>query len=292
MAFGEKKLFKNASMYIKKGERVLLLGANGCGKTTLLKIIMGQLKSIGGSFKLGANINCGYYDQTQAGLSDDKNAFSEVWDTYPNMTQTAVRNALAAFLFRGDDVFKEISVLSGGERARILLLKLMLSNSNFLLLDEPTNHLDITSREALEDALTSYNGTLFIVSHDRYFINKMADRICYMSQNELKTYNGNYDYFMEKHTKIKPVSEESIEKKNDYKVKKANDAAIRKLANQICRVEAEISEIEDKICRLEQKLTLTEYATDYARAIEVTNEIEQLKIELDSLYEKWDELQS
>ena len=291
MAFGEKKLFKNANMHIKKGERVFLLGANGCGKTTLLKIIMGILDSISGSFKLGANINCGYYDQTQSDLDDSKTAFSEVWDTYPTMNQTAVRNALAAFLFRGDDVFKEISILSGGERARILLLKLMLSNANFLLLDEPTNHLDITSREALEDALIGYNGTLFIVSHDRYFINKMADKICYMSQNELKTYNGNYDYFLEKHTEVKIISEVAIEKKNDYKEKKANYAAIRKLANQICRVETEIAEVEDKICALEEKLNLTEYATDYARALEVTTEIDGLKVALDGLYEKWDELQ-
>ena len=191
MAYGENRLFSDVDMLIKKGEKVFLLGPNGCGKTTLLKIIMGEYEQSEGEYKIGANIHVGYYDQIQENLSMDKTVIDEIWDEYPNLTQTDIRNALAVFLFRGEDVFKEIHKLSGGERARVELVKLMLRNVNLLIMDEPTNHLDIESREALESALTGYDGTMLMVSHDRYFINKLADRILYLTPNIDK--NGKKD---------------------------------------------------------------------------------------------------
>ncbi len=194
--FGEKKLFEHAKLHIRNGERVFLLGENGCGKTTLLRIITGQLPSDSGFLRLGVGIKAGYYDQNLEGLNYDKDVIHEVWDKYPQMTQTQVRNALAVFLFTGDDVFKPMRALSGGERARVALLKLMLSKANFLLLDEPTNHLDIASREALESALLGYEGTLLMVSHDRYFINKLADRVLVMKENGIEECIGNYDDYL------------------------------------------------------------------------------------------------
>ncbi len=196
-SFGEKPLFANVDLHIRRGERVFLYGPNGCGKTTLLKIINGSLDTDRGFVRLGSNVSIGYYDQTQSGLCDEKMAIDELWDSYPQMTQTQIRSAMAAFLFRGDDVFKSVGLLSGGERARLLLLKLMLAGGNLLLLDEPTNHLDIASREALEEALSGYDGTMLIVSHDRYFINKVANRVIEMTPEGAREYLGNYDsYFL------------------------------------------------------------------------------------------------
>lgn len=197
-AFGGKKLFSNVNLDIKRKERVFILGANGCGKTTLFKILMHKLSADAGRIEFGVNVDTGYFDQVQENLDLTKTALDEVWDMFPYMTHTQVRTALGSFLFKGDDVFKELSTFSGGERARVALLKLMLAGSNFLLLDEPTNHLDTGSREALENTLNDYEGTLLIISHDRYFINKLADRVLYLDQNGVTEYLGNYDYYVEK----------------------------------------------------------------------------------------------
>ena len=197
-SFGEKHLFKNVDIHIRKGERDFILGANGCGKTTLFKILTGKLPQDSGEYDYGANVQVGYFDQMQQNLDLSKAAIDEVWDTFPNMTQTEVRCAMASFLFKGEEVFKPLSKMSGGERARISLLKLMLKGGNFLLLDEPTNHLDSSSREELENTLKEYGGTLLIISHDRYFINKLADRVLVMSPDGVTEYLGNYDYYLER----------------------------------------------------------------------------------------------
>ena len=197
-SFGEKHLFKNVDIHIRKGERVFILGSNGCGKTTLFKILTGKCPQDSGEYDYGANVQVGYFDQMQQNLDLSKTAIDEVWDAFPNMTQTEVRSAMASFLFKGEEVFKPLSKMSGGERARISLLKLMLQGGNFLLLAEPTNHLDSSSREELENTLKEYGGTLLIISHDRYFINKLADRVLVMTPDGVTEYLGNYDYFLER----------------------------------------------------------------------------------------------
>lgn len=293
MNFGEKRLFQNLNMHIKKGERVFLLGANGSGKTTLFKIILDKLQCISGKIVLGTNIETGYYDQTQESLDYAKTLLDEVWDSYPKMPQTVIRNALAAFLFKEDDVFKSISTLSGGERARIALLKLMLSNVNFLLLDEPTNHLDINSRETLENAFATYDGTLFFISHDRFFINKMADKIYYLTKDGLEEYTGNYDYFIEKRKNIVISKPEKTEqpKNEDYKQKKEQEAAKRRLLTQIAKNEEAIETAEKELSNLQEKQLLEEYTTDYVKALEIAEKIEGQKHKLEKLYEVWAELQ-
>ena len=290
MAFGEKMLFRNADIHIQKGERVFLLGPNGCGKTTLLKIMMGQLAATAGTYKIGANTHVGYYDQIQEHLHMEKTVIDEVWDTYPKMTQTEVRNALAAFLFRGEDVFKEISKLSGGERARVELVKLMLKRVNFLIMDEPTNHLDIQSKEALEAALADYDGTMLVVSHDRYFINKLASRILRMDGGLVLNYAGNYDYFLEKFKESKPEAVKSKPAANDYKEKKRMEAEKRKTVSRYHKVEEWISEKEHAIDALNQTLATPEVATDYVKAGALTAELETLEQELEALLEEWETL--
>ena len=216
-SFDNKQLFKNVDIHIRKGERVFIIGGNGCGKTTLFRILTGKTPMNSGEYDYGANVEIGYFDQMQQNLDLSKTALDEVWDTFPNMTQTEVRSALASFLFKGDEVFKPLSKMSGGERARVSLLKLMLKGSNFLLLDEPTNHLDASSREELEKTLLDYSGTMLIVSHDRYFINKIADRILLLTNNGVKEYLGNYDYYLERTTAEKSgaVPTESKKDKKD-----------------------------------------------------------------------------
>ena len=291
-SFDDKDVLQNINLHIRKRERVFLLGPNGSGKTTLFKIIIGEYESDKGEYELGSNIEIGYYDQTQSNLNYDKTVFDEIRDTYPEMTNTNIRNALASFLFKGDDVFKEISVLSGGERARVALLKLMLSQDNFLLLDEPTNHLDISSCEMLEDALMSYEGTIFVISHDRYFINKMADRILKLTPNGLQEYLGNYDYYIEKSQNNDVIIEEKkAPKVNDYKVRKEREATKRRLLKKIEKTEQEININEEKIKKLKEQLHTPEYATDYLKALEITNEITKLKQKVDILYESWEDLQ-
>ncbi|MBQ2670654.1 MAG: ABC-F type ribosomal protection protein [Clostridia bacterium] len=292
MTFGSNRLFNNVDMLIKKGEKVFLLGPNGCGKTTLLKILMGSLEMTEGGYKIGANIHTGYYDQLQENLSMDKTVIDEVWDEYPNFTQTEIRNALAVFLFRGEDVFKEIRTLSGGERARVELVKLMLRSVNLLIMDEPTNHLDIDSREALEKALAGYDGTMLMVSHDRYFINKLADRILYLTPNGVISYVGGYDGFKAK----KDAPREAEVKKEtaaalDYKEQKRLESERRKTINRFNKVEEEISQKEREIETLTHKLENPESATDYVKAGEITEQITALQSEVDALMEEWEELQ-
>ncbi len=289
--FTGKNLFADTNFQIKRGERVFLLGPNGSGKTTLLKIIMGELEQDAGEVRIGANTHLGYYDQIQSNLSMDKTVIDELWDEYPKMTQTQIRNALAVFLFRGEDVFKEIKSLSGGERARVELAKLILKDVNFLIMDEPTNHLDIQSKEALEDALTDYDGTMLMVSHDRYFINKMADRILYLDDEGLKNYIGNYDYFLEKHKEISPVEKKKTVAVNDYKLKKQLESEKRKLKTKITRLEEEIAGIEEEIDKENEKLSSPEISSDYQKAFEITEKIAELTKKLEDDYKLWEELQ-
>ena len=293
MRFGDKRLFSNADMLITKGEKVFLLGPNGCGKTTFLKIIMGMYEPTEGEYKLGANIHVGYYDQIQENLSMDKTIFDEIYDEYPTLTQTEIRNALAVFLFRGEDVFKEIKKLSGGERARVELVKLMLKKTNLLIMDEPTNHLDIESREALESALSDYDGTILMVSHDRYFINKTADRILYLSPDGIKSFNGGYDDYVKAiESRVdepeKKVSSGAI----DYKEQKRLEAKKRKVANDFKKTEEKITETEDKITELGESLNDPSIATDYEKISEISQSIDALNAELEALYEEWERLQT
>ena len=294
-SFGNKLIFKNASLHITRGERVFILGDNGCGKTTFLKILMGQYAPDDGTFMFGENIFKGYFDQVQAGLDLNKTAIEEIWSRYPKMTQTQVRSALAAFLFKGDDVFKKISEISGGERARIALLSLMLGGYNLLLLDEPTNHLDAFSREELENTLLDYDGTMLIVSHDRYFINKLSTRILELSENGFTEYLGDYDYYIEKRASRQPaetqVKAAKPEKVNDYKLKKEQASQQRKLKTQLSRTENEIAELEKEIENIQEKLNSTEVQSDYEKLIEFTDLLNSKNDELMDKYSLWDELQ-
>ena len=290
MSFEEKYLFRDVNIDIKKGNRVFLLGANGTGKTTLFKLILSHLSPKCGYVKLGANVKIAYYEQSQEGLDDSKTIFDEISDSYPKLSNTEIRNALAVFLFRGEDVFKQIGLLSGGEKAKVSLLKLMLSDSNFLLLDEPTNHLDIASREALETALSQYTGTILIISHDRYFINKLADKIFNLENESLRKYDGNYDYFLEKYDGTKAV--ESAKKPtnfaNDYKARKLAESDKRKLATQISKCENQIAEIEQE--QFEIKALLELHASDYAKVSELYSQLEDLDEKLAEFYELWESL--
>ena len=295
MGFGEKQLFKNADVQIRKGERVFLLGPNGCGKTTFLKIILGQYTPVTGTYKIGANTKIGYYDQTQENLDMNKTVIDEVWDAYPKMTQTEIRNALAAFLFRGEDVYKVIKTLSGGERARVELVKLILQSVNFLVLDEPTNHLDIQSREALEKALEDYDGTMLVVSHDRYFVNKLATRILRMDGDKLLNFAGNYDYYLEKF-KAAEVSAKTQEKKTDsamdYQAQKKLESDRRKAMTRFQKTEAEIAGVEEEINRLNNELMEPAAAADYILAAELSEKLEELNKQLEALFIQWEELQN
>lgn len=288
-AFGAKKLLSDAEMKIMKGERVFLIGDNGCGKTTLLKMILGQEAADYGVIRIGNGISIGYYEQQHMSLDPYKTVYDTLSDEYPFMDRTEIRSALAAFLFRGEDCFKEISSLSGGEKARVLLSKIMLSEANFLILDEPTNHLDIFSKEALEDALRSYEGTILAVSHDRYFINSTADKIYKMENGQLTCYNGNYDYCLEK-TREQKLSAEAVEVKGgglDYKKQKELAASIRKAENLISKTEAEIAECEAKIEEL-TNLMFSEEGNDADKALLWHNEKTELEERLSELYEIWE----
>ncbi len=293
-SFNGKSLFSNVDIHLRRGERVFLYGPNGCGKTTLLKIINGLEKADRGFVRLGANVSVGYYDQTQSGLSDDKMAIDELWDAYPQMTQTQIRSAMAAFLFRGDDVFKPVGLLSGGERARLLLLKLMLSGDNLLLLDEPTNHLDIASREALEEALSGYEGTMLIVSHDRYFINRMAKRMIWLTENGAASVEGGYDDLAQRMAREKTNAVEAAVKPKETSdsPKREQGAARRKLGAQIRAVEAQIASLEQTAAALREELERPETAADYQRVLEVSSQIEQTDEELLMLMEEWESLQN
>ena len=295
-AFGEKQLFSDVNIHIRKGERVFILGANGCGKTTLFRILNGRMPQDRGEFDLGANVMTGYFDQLQQNLDLSKTAIDEVWDRFPNMTQTEVRSALASFLFKGDEVFKPLSKMSGGERARISLLKLMLQGSNFLLLDEPTNHLDAASREELEKTLADYSGTLLIISHDRYFINKLADRVLVLTQNGMKEYLGNYDYYLEriKAAKEADAQEKAAVKKekpqNEYFLNKQRQSEERKRQTKLRKTEEEIERLDAEIQDIQTQLGEESVTSDYEKLIELTNKLEQLQAEQEQLYEIWEEV--
>ncbi len=291
-SYGGTPLFKSADVFIKKGERVFLIGPNGCGKTTFLKIILGQCEADAGAYKIGANIVVGYYDQLQENLHMGKTVLDELYDEYPDMTLTELRNALAVFMFRGEDVFKRIESLSGGERARVELAKLMLKKNNFLIMDEPTNHLDIDSREALEKALGDCGATMLMVSHDRYFINKLADRILYMTPDGIESYIGSYDDFAEKRgkTEIFEPKKESAGK-SDYMERKKRESQKRKILNRFKKTEEKIAEIEDNIRAKEAELNAPEIASDYVKLGEISTEIGCLNEELEKEYLVWEELQ-
>lgn len=298
-SFDDKQLFENVDIHIRKGERVFIIGGNGCGKTTLFRILTGKTPMDSGEYDYGANVEIGYFDQMQQNLDLSKTALDEVWDTFPNMTQTEVRSALASFLFKGDEVFKPLSKMSGGERARVSLLKLMLKGSNFLLLDEPTNHLDASSREELEKTLLDYSGTMLIVSHDRYFINKIADRILLLTNNGVKEYLGNYDYYLERTTAEKQgvvLTESKKEKKekpqNDYFLQKQKQSEERKRQTKLKKAEAEIERLDEEIAKTQELLSSEEVAADYEKLMELSKLLEDLQKQQEEQYEIWEELES
>ncbi|MEW9096345.1 MAG: ABC-F family ATP-binding cassette domain-containing protein [Clostridiaceae bacterium] len=294
-SFGENNLFNNIYMDVKRSEKVALIGENGRGKTTLLKIIMEKESKDSGTIVLGRNVFIGYYDQEQSDLNPEKTILDEVWDVFPNMTTTEIRSALAAFLFRGEEVFKKISTLSGGEKCRINLLKLMLSESNLLLLDEPTNHLDIMSREALEDAILEYNGTVMVISHDRYFLNKVINRIYELKENEAKEYLGNYSYYVEK--KKNPLRynyEEENEGKTKTQIqqekrkKREAEKAEKEIKQRLKNIEEEISNKESYLVELQNNLCLEEIYSDPIKSEEVNKEILKIEKEIEALYTEWE----
>lgn len=300
-SFDHKKLFLDINFEIKRGERVAIIGDNGTGKTTLLKIINGLLNPDTGEVIYGSNVSVAYYDQEHQVLHMDKTLFDELSDTYPDMTNTQIRNILAAFLFTGEDVYKKIADLSGGERGRVSLVKLMLSKANFLLLDEPTNHLDIVSKDVLENALNNFPGTVCYVSHDRYFINKTATRILDLTENRLLNYIGNYDYYIEKREAVEEAanltSTEQAEKPTDVSESKKewidNKTALaqkKKLKNALNKCEKEISEIEDKLQSIDEEFSNPENASNVGKLMELQKQKEALEKRLDKLMEDWEEL--
>ena len=302
-SFPQQKLFSNISFQIKRGERVALIGNNGTGKTTMLKILNGLLDADDGSFSLGAKVQIGYYDQEHHVLHAEKTIFEEISDTYPTLTETQIRNMLAAFLFTGDDVFKVISSLSGGERGRVSLAKLMLSEANFLILDEPTNHLDIASKEILEEALNSYTGTVLYVSHDRYFINQTATRILDLTNQSVVNYIGDYDYYLEKKEelteKYAPTAQEATEEAKEetssegkltWQQQKEEQARKRKQENELKKVEKRIEELETRDKEIDDTLVLPDVCTNVGRCAELSREKDKIQAELEELYEKWEEL--
>lgn len=292
LSFGGPALFEHVNLEIKHGEKVFLIGPNGCGKTSLFKILLGQYTPDSGVVRLGSAIDVGYYEQSQLSLHDEKTVIDEIWDLHPQMTQTEVRSALAVFLFKGEDVFKPVGALSGGERARVLLLKLMLSKANFLLLDEPTNHLDIGSCEALEDALSGYDGTLFVVSHDRYLINKLADKVYVLGKEGAKLYLGNYDSYVEQRDKEQAVVEEQRPepKVNLYKLRKEREANLRKKRSALSRLESQIEENDTQVKTLEKQLEDPEFAADYEAVVAASQEISQLHQQAEELLLEWTQL--
>lgn len=298
LSFGEEPLFKDVSMEIHRGEKIFLLGPNGCGKTSLIKTLLGQYKAQSGRIKYGVGVKKGYYDQIQTGMDSGKTVFEEISDSFPSMTNTEIRSTLARLLFKNDDVFKPLSTLSGGERAKVLLTELMLSRANFLLLDEPTNHLDINSCEALQGALSEYEGTLLVVSHDRYLINSIADKIFYLTPDGIKVFEGNYESFLSKfrpfeqqEKKTRSVPAESVsEKQADFRNKKERDAQRRKNKARLTKLELEIASQEEKLNELNEALNDPENSCSYEKTLELTESLDKVQNILDSMYEEWEEL--
>ena len=325
-SYGDRTLFNNVSFEIKRGEHIALIGQNGTGKTNILKIINGLIDADNGDVKLGTNVTIGYFDQQSRVLDENKTVFDEISDTYPKLTQTEIRNVLAAFLFTGDEVFQPIRSLSGGERGRVVLAKLMLSGANFLILDEPTNHLDMVSKEVLEEALNAYTGTVLYVSHDRYFINRTASRILHLDGCKVTSYQGDYDYFLEKSSQDTERSADYMTKggsstgnngtanvsattlnssastasnsndstqtdaKLDWAKQKELQAAKRKRENQLAKTEKEIEELENKIAQLQEEMSKPEIASNSVKLQELCKECDAAQNKLDELYELWEEL--
>ncbi len=291
-------LFKNISFELKRGEHVAIIGDNGTGKTTILKIINGLVDADSGMIKLGTNVHIGYYDQEQHNLTDENTLFEEIANSYPNMTNTKIRNTLAAFMFTGEDVFKRVSDLSGGEKGRLSLAKLMLSEANLIILDEPTNHLDMASKEILENAINNYTGTVLYVSHDRYFINQTASRILELTNTKLINYLGNYDYYEEKKEELTATFAPKEEKakaekttssnKQDYLERKAEAARIRKLKNDISKVEEKIKKYEDRLNELDEMVADPSVSTNSAKLNEIGKEQNEISDKLDKLMEEWE----
>lgn len=299
-SFGKEALFSKLNFDIKRGEHVAIIGDNGTGKTTILKMINGLLEPDEGKIVLGSNVFIGYYDQEHQILHPEKTLFEEISDDYPALTNTEIRNTLAAFLFTGEDVFKKISSLSGGERGRVLLAKLMLSDSNFLILDEPTNHLDILSKEILEDAINAYSGTVLYVSHDRYFINRTAHRILDLRENDLTNYLGNYDYYLEKAgeansrpvfvTGTSSVTVDTSENKRNWQKQREEQAKERKRANELKKCEELIEKLERSNQEIDEQMALPEICRDVAKLTSLTKRKQDNEDELAKLYDKWEEL--
>ena len=306
-SFDSHKLFTDVNFEIKRGEHVAIIGDNGSGKTTLLKILNGLVPADQGTFRLGSNVEIGYYDQEHHVLHSEKTLFEEISDDYPYLNNTQIRNVLAAFLFTGEDVFKRISDLSGGERGRVSLAKLVLSNANFLILDEPTNHLDIMSKEILEDALNGYEGTILYVSHDRYFINRTAHRILDLTEGQFVSYVGNYDYYLEKHDTVMAAIEANApqnadadsavaakaaesEVKLDWKAQKEEQARLRKKENDLKKCEEKIAELETRISEIDAEMSDPSIGTQVAKLQELTKEQATCQEQLEKLYEQWEEL--
>ena len=306
-SFDAHKLFTDVNFEIKRGEHVAIIGDNGSGKTTLLKILNGLVPADQGTFRLGSNVEIGYYDQEHHVLHSEKTLFEEISDDYPYLNNTQIRNVLAAFLFTGEDVFKRISDLSGGERGRVSLAKLVLSNANFLILDEPTNHLDIMSKEILEDALNGYEGTILYVSHDRYFINRTAHRILDLTEGQFVSYVGNYDYYLEKHDTVMAAIEANApqnadadsavaakaaesEVKLDWKAQKEEQARLRKKENDLKKCEEKIAELEARISEIDTEMSNPTIGTQVAKLQELTKEQAACQEQLEKLYEQWEEL--
>ena len=322
-SYGDRTLFRNVSFEIKRGEHIALIGQNGTGKTNILKIINGLIEADAGTVNLGTNVTIGYFDQQSRVLDESKTVFDEISDTYPKLTQTEIRNVLAAFLFTGDEVFQPIRSLSGGERGRVVLAKLMLSGANFLILDEPTNHLDMVSKEVLEEALNAYTGTVLYVSHDRYFINRTSSRILHLDGCKVTSYQGDYDYFLEKSSQDTERSADYMSKsapatgntdstqvsvsafgatastvnngaqtdaKLDWAKQKELQAAKRKRENQLAKTEKEIEELETKIADLQEEMSKPEIASNSVKLQELCKECDAAQSKLDELYELWEEL--
>lgn len=301
-SFDSHSLFSDLSFDIKRSERVAIIGSNGTGKTTILKIINDVIQADAGKIKLGAKVSIGYYDQEHHVLNNNNSIFDEISDAYPELTNTEIRNVLAAFLFTGDDVFKLIGDLSGGEKGRVSLAKLMLSEANFLILDEPTNHLDMMSKEILENALNSYTGTVLYVSHDRFFINKTASRILELGGNTLTNYTGNYDYYLEKRSLLSPIWKQEAalndtikdtapsESKLSWQEMKEQQAKDRKKQNDLAKIEKQIGEIEETLSALDEELTKEEVYKNPSKCVEINTKQKELQELLANLYEKWEEL--
>ena len=310
-SFDDALLFENMCMSIKKGDKVALVGPNGVGKTTVFRMLLGKMEPTGGSFKLGSNVMIGYYDQEHSTLDTSNTIMEEIQSAFPELKNGEIRNVLAAFLFTGEDVFKPISTLSGGERGRVALAKIMLSKANFLILDEPTNHLDILSKEILESAILNYEGTVLYVSHDRYFINQTASKIIEMSHSGTKEYLGDYDYYVEKKkelvtsptentsknlsqmsstTIVPPTNDTPSSAKLDRQKQKEEQARVRRIQNQLAKIEEAISEAEERVAYIDEQLCLEEIYSDFEKSKDFLNEKELLNTQITNLYEEWENL--